>query len=137
MAQYFSISDLAKEFAVTLRTIRFYEEIGLLSPQRQGNARVYSAADRVRLKLILRGKRLGLSLQDSREIIEMYEPVSSNRRQLETLLQKLQERRAKLLHQQEELKQMLKDLGNIETVCQTALSNSEAKLTASSGKHKL
>ncbi|MFQ3223095.1 MAG: DNA-binding transcriptional MerR regulator, partial [Porticoccaceae bacterium] len=73
MADY-SISQLSKEFEITTRTIRHYEDLGLLAPARRGQTRVYSPADRIRLKLILRGKRLGLSLDDSREIIDMYEP---------------------------------------------------------------
>ena len=81
MAEY-SISQLSKEFEVTTRTIRHYEELGLLSPARRGQTRVYSPADRTRLKLILRGKRLGLSLDDSREIIDMYEPGKTNIDQL-------------------------------------------------------
>ncbi len=70
----FSITDLCKEFEITTRTVRHYEEIGLISPSRRGQTRVYSPADRTRLRLILRGKRLGLSLEDSRQIIDMYEP---------------------------------------------------------------
>ena len=85
MAEY-SISQLSKEFDVTTRTIRHYEEIGLLSPARRGQTRVYSAADRIRLKLILRGKRLGLSLDDSRDIIDMYEPGKTNVDQLKKLI---------------------------------------------------
>ena len=77
----YSISDLCKEFEVTPRTARYYEDIGLLSPSRRGQTRVYSAADRTRLRLILRGKRLGLSLEDSRQIIDMYEPGKSNTEQ--------------------------------------------------------
>ena len=76
---HYSIRDLADEFDITTRTIRFYESEGLLSPQREGQTRIYSPQDRVRLKLILRGKRLGLSLAESRELIEMDDP-SANRR---------------------------------------------------------
>ena len=85
MAEY-SISQLAKEFDVTTRTIRHYEDLGLLAPARRGQTRVYSPADRTRLRLILRGKRLGLSLDDSREIIDMYEPGKSNVDQLKKLI---------------------------------------------------
>ena len=74
----YSITQLSKEFDVTTRTMRHYEDVGLLSPARRGQTRVYNAADRTRLKLILRGKRLGLSLDDSREIIDMYEPGKTN-----------------------------------------------------------
>ncbi len=73
-----SISELAAELGITTRTIRFYEEKGLLAPSRNGQQRIYSAADRVRLKLILRGKRLGFTLEESRDLIDMYDPVPSS-----------------------------------------------------------
>ena len=82
----FSITDLRKEFGVTTRTMRHYEEIGLINPSRRGQTRVYSSADRTRLRLILRGKRLGLSLEDSRQIIDMYEPGKTNIDQLNSLI---------------------------------------------------
>jgi DNA-binding transcriptional MerR regulator len=74
----YSITELATDFDITTRTIRFYEEKGLLNPQRKGQTRIYSAADRIKLKLILRGKRLGLSLEESKDIIEMYQPEHDN-----------------------------------------------------------
>jgi DNA-binding transcriptional MerR regulator len=92
----FSISDLRKEFNVTSRTIRYYEDISLLNPNRCGKSRIYSPADRTRLKLILRGKRLGLSLEDSRQIIDMYEPGNNNVQQLITLINAIREQRKKL-----------------------------------------
>ncbi|WP_156504026.1 MerR family DNA-binding transcriptional regulator, partial [Oleiphilus sp. HI0066] len=70
----YSISELSHEFDITTRTMRFYESEGLLSPKRDGQTRIYAEADRVRLKLILRGKRLGLSLAESKELIDMYKP---------------------------------------------------------------
>ncbi len=85
MAEY-SISQLSKEFDVTTRTIRHYEELGLIKPARRGQTRVYSPSDRTRLRLILRGKRLGLSLENSREIIDMYEPGKTNVEQLKSSL---------------------------------------------------
>ena len=82
----YSISQLSKEFDITTRSIRHYEDIGLLSPARRGQTRIYNPADRTRLKLILRGKRLGISLEDSREIIDMYEPGKNNVEQLQKLI---------------------------------------------------
>jgi DNA-binding transcriptional MerR regulator len=76
----YSIRDLASEFDVTTRTIRYYEEKGLLSPKRNGSQRIYSPSDRTKLKLILRGKRLGFSLDESAEIILMYGPGGKNRK---------------------------------------------------------
>jgi len=117
----YTISDLASEFDVTTRTIRFYEEKGLLSPRREGVRRIYSPADRTRLRLILRGKRLGLSLDESAEIIRMYGTPGKNRRQLELLISRIQERRADLLRQQKDLQAMLGELASAEQHCREAL----------------
>ena len=106
----YSISDLASEFDVTTRTIRFYEEKGLLNPRREGTRRIYTPADRTRLRLILRGKRLGLSLDESAEIIGMYGTPGNNRRQLQVLIEKIQEKRAALQRQQKDLQAMLEEL---------------------------
>ncbi len=122
MTPSFSISDLASEFDVTTRTIRFYEEKGLLNPNREGTRRIYSPADRTKLRLILRGKRLGLSLDESAEIILMYGTYGSNRRQLETLIGKIREKRVELLRQQEDLEAMLKELADAENKCKAALA---------------
>lgn len=123
MGTTYSISDLASEFDVTTRTIRFYEEKGLLSPRREGHARLFDKADRVRLKLILRGKRLGLSLEDSREIIAMYEPRGSNRAQLQRLIEKIQDKRRDLQRQHDDLNLMLADLAGAEERLQQELAD--------------
>jgi DNA-binding transcriptional MerR regulator len=119
----FSISDLANEFGVTTRTIRFYEEKGLLRPRRAGTRRIYGPADRTRLRLILRGKRLGLSLDESAEIIQMYGTPGKNRRQLELLISRIEERRADLRRQQSDLRAMLEELDKAEAKCRDALGN--------------
>ena len=121
----YSISDLAGEFDVTTRTIRFYEEKGLLRPKREGTRRIYSPADRTRLRLILRGKRLGLSLDESAEIIGMYGTSASNRRQLDRLLGRIAERRADLRSQQADLQAMLEELDRAEARCREALASLE------------
>ena len=118
----YSISDLAGEFDVTTRTIRFYEEKGLLNPRREGTRRIYSAADRTRLRLILRGKRLGLSLDESADIIGMYGTPGNNRRQLEKLIDKIREKREDLRRQQRDLEAVLKELADAESRCREALS---------------
>jgi DNA-binding transcriptional MerR regulator len=117
----YTISDLAGEFDVTTRTIRFYEEKGLLKPHREGTRRIYSPADRTRLRLILRGKRLGLSLDESAEIIGMYGTPGNNRRQLEKLVDKIREKKADLQRQQRDLKAMLRELTEAEIKCHKAL----------------
>jgi len=123
MKNSFSISDLAGEFDVTTRTIRFYEEKGLLNPKREGTRRIYAPADRTKLRLILRGKRLGLSLDESAEIILMYGSPGNNRRQLESLITKIQEKRAELKRQQSDLKVMLKELADAEHKCRRVLDD--------------
>ncbi len=117
----FSIRDLADEFDVTSRTLRFYEEKGLLSPKREGQTRWYSGADRTRLRLILRGKRLGLSLEESAEIINLYDPAAGNKKQIQALLTRIQDKRAELLEKQRELAQVLDDLQLSEQRCLAAL----------------
>ncbi|WP_077531394.1 MerR family transcriptional regulator [Vreelandella utahensis] len=118
----YTISDLAREFDITTRTIRFYEEAGLLDPHREGQQRIYSDADRVKLKLILRGKRLGFSLAESRDIIEMYDPSSGNERQLNALLSKIRERREQLNEQMRELQLMQVELDEAEKRCLDAMT---------------
>ena len=117
----YSISQLSKEFDVTTRSIRHYEDIGLLSPTRRGQTRIYSQADRTRLRLILRGKRLGLSLEDSREIIDMYEPGKTNIDQLKKLIDAIQQQRSKLNQQLDDIGKLLKDLNRAEADCIDAL----------------
>ena len=125
----FSITDLCKEFEITTRTVRHYEEIGLISPSRRGQTRVYSPADRTRLRLILRGKRLGLSLEDSRQIIDMYELGKTNIEQLNSLIGAIRQQRTKLEQQLDDINNLLKDLNKAETDCLTALkSNGQTEL---------
>ena len=119
----YTIRDLAEEFDITTRTLRFYEEKGMLSPLRQGQLRIYNAGDRTRLKLILRGKRLGLDLQESSEIIAMYNPGTNNQKQLKALLAKIGEKKIQLVRQQEDLDAMFEDLKLWEKNCTEALSN--------------
>ena len=110
MSSNYSISDLSSEFGVTPRTLRFYEEKGLLQPSRNGQSRRYSQADRARLTLILRGKMLGLSLDESAELIGMYDPSSNNEEQILRLIEKIQARREQLLTQKTELEHLIQDL---------------------------
>jgi DNA-binding transcriptional MerR regulator len=122
MPASYSISNLADEFDVTTRTIRFYEEKGLLNPRRKGTRRIYSPGDRTKLRLILRGKRLGFSLDESADIILMYGTAGNNRRQLEKLIAMIQEKRADLKRQQNDMKAMLKDLADAENNCRATLA---------------
>ena len=106
----FSISELASEFDVTPRAIRFYEDHGLLAPRRAGQRRIYSPRDRTRLKLTLRGKRLGLTLSVIRELIDMYEPGRDERPQLKRFLAVLDAHKASLLQQRDDIEAQLTEL---------------------------
>lgn len=117
----YTIRDLANEFDITTRTMRFYETEGLLKPARDGQNRLYSEKDRIHLKLIMRGKRLGLSLAESRELIELYDPSGSNQAQLQKLLDKIQERRQALESQLEDIRIMQLELDEAQARCLTAM----------------
>ncbi|MBT8140308.1 MAG: MerR family DNA-binding transcriptional regulator [Gammaproteobacteria bacterium] len=117
----YSISEFSAEFDITTRSIRFYEEKGLLHPIRQGQNRIFSAADRVKLKLILRGKRLGFSLEESRQIIEMYDPAQGNIEQYQSLIRKIREKRSQLQQQLADIEAMMVDLNDSEERCLQAM----------------
>ena len=117
----YSIGDLAQEFGVTTRTIRFYEDKGLLSPRRDGLKRIYDQRDRVRLRLVLRGKRLGFSLDEIAGIIDMYDTEPGEVGQLEYMLRRLVEQRQILLQQKQDLEQTLSELDQIEAQCRKQL----------------
>ena len=121
MAATYTISQLASEFEVTTRTIRFYEDQGLLSPRREGSARIFSGRDRVRLKLALRGKRLGFSLAEIRELFELYDVSRDERKQLEEFLGKLERRRARLEQQREDIAVMLTEIDFFAAQCRRLL----------------
>ena len=106
----YSIGDLAREFDVTPRAIRFYEDQGLLAPRREGQRRIYRPRDRARLKLTLRGKRLGLTLSEIRELIDMYEPGRDERPQLARFLAVLEQHKALLEQQRGDLEAQLSEI---------------------------
>jgi len=110
----YSIGELAAEFDVTARAIRFYEAEGLLAPRRDGQRRIYTPRDRTRLKLTLRGKRLGLTLSEIRDLIDMYEPGRDERPQLERFLAVLEAHKAALERQSEDIEAQLAELAAFE-----------------------
>lgn len=110
----YKISELAKEFQITTRTIRFYEAEGLLKPQRLGQNRIYSEKNRVHLILILRGKRIGFSLAETKQIISLYTPGTDNQEQTRLLLRKIRDKRASLDQQLDDIKEMQKELDGAE-----------------------
>ena len=128
MASQFSISDLAKEFNPTTRAIRFYEDMGLLEPERSGPGgrnRVYSSRDRTRLKLTLRAKRLGLSLVEAKELIDMYDSPRDTGPQLKKFMVVLAEHRQQLESQLADLQATLEEVKTHEKDARNLLARSE------------
>lgn len=113
----YSISDLSREFDVTARAIRFYEDKNLIEPMREGQRRIYTARDRVRLMLILRGKRLGFSLSEIKDILDLYDADMGESRQLELLLNKIGERRTALEAHRRDIDLTLAELDDLEHQC--------------------
>ena len=130
MAQTFGIADLAREFGVTTRTIRFYEDRGLITPVREGQRRVYRSRDRVRLKLIMRGKRLGFSLEEIRGMIDIYDSDRSEIAQLRMVLDKIAQRRAALDQQRRDIDAMLAELNGLADRCASLLDEKEVETAA-------
>lgn len=119
----YTIGELAKEFDITTRSIRFYESEGLLSPERSGQNRIYRPKDRTRLKLILRGKRLGFSLQETKTIFELYDNEDTEEKQLKIMLKLIEEKKQKLEQQQKDLAEVLTDLSELERGCKDSLAS--------------
>jgi len=122
----FSITDLSKEFDITTRTIRFYEDKGLISPAREGQRRIYSPRDRVRLRLIMRGKRLGFTLTEIQELIDLYDSDRSEVTQLQVFLERIQDRRSVLSQQQADINAILSELETLEIHCAGLLENKKS-----------
>ena len=122
----FSISDLAREFAITPRTIRFWEDQGILAPQREGNKRVFTRRDRARLKMALRGKRLGLSLAEIKDLIGMYASTEDETPQLLECLRVMAKRREALEQQREDIEAMLAEISLFEQQCRQELARRES-----------
>ena len=121
MSSLYSIGDLSREFGVTTRTIRFYEDQGLLSPTRDGQNRIYEVGDRVRLKLVLRGKRLGFSLKEIKKLIELYDAPEGEGGQLRSFIEKIRARRSELLGQKDDIEHVLDELDVLELRCNSLL----------------
>ena len=119
--QAYTITELALEFDITARAIRFYEDVGLLTPTRAGRNRVYSQRDRTRLKLTLRGKRLGLSLQEIKQLVDMYDSPSDTSQQLTAFMGVLGAHRKLLEQQREDIEITLAEIGQHEERCKSLL----------------
>jgi DNA-binding transcriptional MerR regulator len=130
-AATYTITELAQEFDVTPRAIRFYEDVGLLTPARAGRNRVYTQRDRTRLKLTLRGKRLGLSLQEIKQLVDMYDSPSDTAQQLQAFLGVLGEHRRLLEQQREDIEITLAEIAQHETRCRSLLAPAPRRRRAS------
>jgi DNA-binding transcriptional MerR regulator len=121
-----TIGELATEFGTTLRTIRFYEDSGLLAPERHGQSRVFHDRDRVRLQLILRGKRLGFTLAEIAHVINLYDETPGEAGQLTYLIEDIAHRRAVLMHKRRDLDEALAELDDLERRCRADLAKLES-----------
>ncbi|HSH40802.1 MAG TPA: MerR family DNA-binding transcriptional regulator [Arenicellales bacterium] len=119
----FTITQLAREFGITTRAMRFYESQGLISPARSGTTRIYSSRDRVRLKLVLRGKRLGFTLKEIANILDMYDAEPGEAGQLQYMLERLQDQRDVLEKQRDDIDLTLAELDVIESQCRQRLNS--------------
>jgi DNA-binding transcriptional MerR regulator len=117
----FTIGELSRQFAVTTRTIRFYEDAGLLAPQRAGQNRIYTVRDRVRLKLILRGKRLGFSIKEIKDMVDMYDAPEGEVGQLKFFIERMCQRREDLLKQRNDIEQVLTELDQLQARCESMI----------------
>ena len=117
-----SITELADEFDVTLRTLRHYEDVGLLAPARRGQARIFDGRQRTRLRLVLRGRRLGFSLPEIRTIVNMYDEQPGEAGQLEYLLAQIEVRRRELEQMRRDVDETMAELDNVEARCREDLA---------------
>jgi DNA-binding transcriptional MerR regulator len=120
-----TITDLADEFGLTLRTLRHYEDVGLLTPERRGTTRVFHARDRTRLRLILRGRRLGFSLPEIRTIVNMYDEQPGEAGQLQYLLDQIDVRRGELDQLRRDIDETMVELDHVEARCREDLAGLE------------
>ncbi|GAC35428.1 MerR family transcriptional regulator [Paraglaciecola polaris] len=118
----YTIGELAKELDITSRSIRFYEESGLLNPMRNGQNRVYKKKDKVRLKLILRGKRLGFSLAETKTLFDLYDSNQNSAAQLEAMLYMTEQKRAVMDQQLDDIKALMMELNEVEARCKDELT---------------
>lgn len=122
MKKYYSITELTKEFGVSTRTLRFYEDEGLIQPERRGRTRLFRAADRHLIAEILRGRRIGFTIAEIREIIQVYKSPPGEAAQLELLMNKVDEKRVELRQKRRDIEETLTELDNVEEACLTRLA---------------
>lgn len=123
------IGDVAREFGLTLRTLRFYEDKGLISPKRVGSTRLYSRRDKARLKLILTGRKVGFSVREIKQMIDLYNPVGSNTRQLRVALEKAGRQMDRLLKQRDAVEDAIAELSHTIDIVRDKLASASGKAT--------
>ncbi len=122
MREFYTITELTREFDISTRTLRFYEDEGLIAPVRRGRTRLFRPSDRVLIKQIMRGKRLGFSIAEIREIIQMYKTPPGEAGQLHTIVEKVEEKRAELRQKRKDIEETLAELDAVEEACVNRLA---------------
>jgi len=120
--KYYSITELTREFGVSTRTLRFYEDEGLIHPERRGRTRLFRSADRRLIMEILRGRRIGFTIAEIREIIQVYKDPPGESGQLRLLMKRVEEKRDELRQKRKDIDDTLEELGNVEEACLTRLA---------------
>jgi DNA-binding transcriptional MerR regulator len=128
--EYARIGEMAKTFDVTLRTLRFYEDKGLLSPKRDGSTRLYTRRDRARLKLILLGRKIGFSLRDVKQIMDLYDPNGANTKQLRLTMEKSEKQLARLQKQRAAMDEAIAELSDMMATVRKMLADRTAPVAA-------
>ncbi|WP_113243460.1 MerR family transcriptional regulator [Pararhizobium sp.] len=122
MNKYYTITELTREFGVSTRTLRFYEDEGLIHPERRGRTRLFRSADRRLIMEILRGRRIGFTIAEIREIIQVYRDPPGEAGQLRLLMKRVEEKRDELHQKRKDIEETLEELGNVEEACLTRLA---------------
>ncbi|MBL0375082.1 MerR family DNA-binding transcriptional regulator [Rhizobium sp. KVB221] len=122
MDKYYSITELTREFDISTRTLRFYEDEGLIHPERRGRTRLYRQADRHLIAQILRGRRIGLTVAEIREIIRVYSEPPGESGQLKLLMKKVDEKREELRQKRRDIDETIEELDNVEEACLNRLA---------------
>ena len=122
MTKYYSITELTREFGISTRTLRFYEDEGLIHPERRGRTRLFRPADRRLIQEILRGRRIGFTIAEIREIIQVYKDPPGEMGQLRLLMNRVEEKREELRQKRKDIEDTLAELDNVEEACLTRLA---------------
>jgi DNA-binding transcriptional MerR regulator len=120
--KYYTITELTREFGISTRTLRFYEDEGLIHPERRGRTRLFRSADRRLIMEILRGRRIGFTIAEIREIIQVYKDPPGEAGQLRLLMKRVEEKREELLQKRKDIEETLDELNNVEEACLTRLA---------------